>query len=48
MEYIKFDKARKLDIVPIGRVAIDFNPIDINKPLSESSTFKKIFRRITS
>jgi 5-dehydro-2-deoxygluconokinase len=41
MEYIKFDKARKLDIVPIGRVAIDFNPIDINKPLSESSTFKK-------
>ncbi|MFL0167417.1 MULTISPECIES: 5-dehydro-2-deoxygluconokinase [Clostridium] len=41
MEYIKFDKARKMDIVPIGRVAIDFNPIDINKPLSESSTFKK-------
>ncbi|SFC91296.1 5-dehydro-2-deoxygluconokinase [Clostridium uliginosum] len=41
MKYIEFDKTRKLDIVPIGRVAIDFNPVDINKPLSESSTFKK-------
>lgn len=41
MKYIKFDETRKLDIVPIGRVAIDFNPVDINRPLSESETFKK-------
>ncbi|WP_252235917.1 5-dehydro-2-deoxygluconokinase [Clostridium sp. ZS1] len=41
MAYIKFQKDRKFEIVPIGRVAIDFNPIDINRPLSESKTFKK-------
>ncbi len=41
MGYIKFDNSRKLDIVPLGRAAIDFNPIDINMPLSESTTFKK-------
>ncbi|MBU3099877.1 MULTISPECIES: 5-dehydro-2-deoxygluconokinase [Clostridium] len=41
MGYIKFDNSRKFDIVPIGRAAIDFNPIDINMPLSESTTFKK-------
>ncbi len=41
MGYIKFQKDRKFEIVPIGRVAIDFNPIDINRPLSESKTFKK-------
>ncbi|WP_252243642.1 MULTISPECIES: 5-dehydro-2-deoxygluconokinase [unclassified Clostridium] len=41
MGYIKFQKDRKFEIVPIGRVAIDFNPIDINRTLSESKTFKK-------
>ncbi|WP_252230285.1 5-dehydro-2-deoxygluconokinase [Clostridium sp. ZBS15] len=41
MGYIKFQKDRKFEIVPIGRVAIDFNPTDINRPLSESKTFKK-------
>lgn len=41
MKYIEFDNKRPLDIVPIGRVAIDFNPTDINMPLSESETFKK-------
>ncbi|MEG0669099.1 MAG: 5-dehydro-2-deoxygluconokinase, partial [Clostridium sp.] len=41
MRYIEFDNTRKLDIVPIGRVAIDFNPTDIHMPLSESQTFKK-------
>lgn len=28
-------------ILVIGRATIDFNPIDIHKPLSESTTFKK-------
>ena len=41
MKYINFDKSRKLDVVPIGRIAIDFNPIDIHMPLSQSQTFKK-------
>ncbi|MGG7178007.1 5-dehydro-2-deoxygluconokinase [Clostridium paraputrificum] len=41
MNYVKFDNNRPMDIVPIGRVAIDFNPVDINMPLSESTTFKK-------
>jgi 5-dehydro-2-deoxygluconokinase len=29
------------DIVLVGRIAIDFNPVDYYKPLSESTTFKK-------
>lgn len=41
MGYIEFAKDRDLDIIPIGRIAIDFNPIDYYKPLSESTTFKK-------
>lgn len=41
MGYIKFDENREYDIIPIGRVAIDFNPVDYYKPLSESTTFKK-------
>lgn len=34
-------EARTLDIIPVGRVAIDFNPTDMNKPLSESFNFNK-------
>lgn len=41
MDAINFNKSKPIDIVPIGRVAIDFNPVDINKPLDESTTFKK-------
>lgn len=41
MSYIKFAEERPLDIIPIGRIAIDFNPVDYYKPLSESTTFKK-------
>ena len=41
MKYIDFDETRKLDLVPIGRVAIDFNPLDYFKPLSESTDFRK-------
>ncbi|MDD3335133.1 MAG: 5-dehydro-2-deoxygluconokinase [Eubacteriales bacterium] len=32
---------RPLDIIPVGRVAIDFNPTDYNRPLSESEHFNK-------
>lgn len=41
MKYIEFDEKRKLDLIPIGRVAIDFNPLDYFKPLSESTDFRK-------
>jgi 5-dehydro-2-deoxygluconokinase len=41
MGYIEFAKDRVFDIIPIGRIAIDFNPVDYYKPLSESTTFKK-------
>ena len=41
MKYFDFDNNRKFDMVPLGRIAIDFNPIDINMPISESKTFKK-------
>ncbi|HKL73316.1 MAG TPA: 5-dehydro-2-deoxygluconokinase [Clostridia bacterium] len=41
MKYIQFDSKRPLDLVPIGRIAIDFNPIDYFKTLVESDTFKK-------
>lgn len=41
MSLITWAQDRPLDIVPLGRVAIDFNPVDYFKPLSESTTFKK-------
>ncbi|NLJ90523.1 MAG: 5-dehydro-2-deoxygluconokinase [Clostridiales bacterium] len=41
MGYIKFDESKDLDLILLGRVAVDFNPIDYYKPLSESTTFKK-------
>ena len=41
MQYITFDKQRKYDMTLLGRVAIDFNPVDYYKTLAESTTFKK-------
>ncbi|MCC8022796.1 MAG: PfkB family carbohydrate kinase, partial [Clostridiales bacterium] len=41
MPYIQFDADKPLDVIPIGRVAIDFNPTDMYKPLSESGNFNK-------
>lgn len=41
MGYMEFNPARGLDIILLGRVAVDFNPVDYFKPLSESTTFKK-------
>jgi 5-dehydro-2-deoxygluconokinase len=32
---------KPLDIIPTGRIAIDFNPTDMNRPLSESEHFNK-------
>ena len=41
MKYIEFDEKRSMDIVFLGRIAIDFNPIDYFHPLEECTTFKK-------
>lgn len=41
MSYIEFDKSREFDLILIGRIAIDFNPVDYFKTLAESVVFKK-------
>lgn len=41
MKYIEFDMSKPLDFISIGRIAIDFNPTDMYRPLSESSNFNK-------
>ncbi len=41
MAYIEFDSSRPLDLIPMGRIAIDFNPVDYFKTLVDSDTFKK-------
>ena len=41
MQYITFDSSRELDLILLGRIAIDFNPVDLNRPLEESSNFNK-------
>ena len=41
MSYITFDNSRPYDLVLLGRVAVDFNPVDYFHPLEECTTFKK-------
>ncbi len=41
MDLINWDETRPLDIIPLGRIAIDFNPVDYFQTLAESTTFKK-------
>ena len=41
MALLEFDQRRPMDVIPVGRVAIDFNPVDYFKTLAESTTFKK-------
>ncbi len=41
MSYITFDQSRPYDLVLLGRVAVDFNPVDYFHPLEECTTFKK-------
>lgn len=41
MGHLTFDKNRKLDLIALGRVAIDFNPVDMYCTLVQSTTFKK-------
>jgi len=41
MKYIEFDNSKKYDLILVGRVAVDLNPVDYNCPLNESTTFKR-------
>ena len=41
MKYIDFDESRELDLIPIGRVAIDFNPTDYYNTLDKCENYKK-------
>lgn len=41
MQYVDFSKNRKFDLIAIGRIAIDFNPLDYFKPLSQSQQYRK-------
>lgn len=41
MGFIHFDMTKPMDVIPVGRLAIDFNPIDTMRTLDESTTFRK-------
>ena len=41
MKYIEFDKTKKYDLILVGRVAVDFNPVDYYCTLDKSTTFKR-------
>ena len=41
MRYITFDESRSYDLILLGRIAIDFNPLDYYKTLAESETYRK-------
>ncbi len=41
MQYIEFDNGKELDMILLGRVAVDLNPVDYYCPLSQSTTFKR-------
>ncbi len=38
---IKFPKDRKIDIIPMGRIGVDLNANEINRPMEETETFTK-------
>ena len=43
MRYVEFDETRPMDLILLGRVAIDFNPSEDEPfgPLENVRTFKK-------
>ena len=43
MRYVEFDETRPMDLILLGRVAIDFNPSEDEQfgPLENVRTFKK-------
>lgn len=41
MKWLQTDESRKYDLVLLGRIAIDLNPVDYFQTLAQSTTFKK-------
>lgn len=41
MKYIEFDQNKKYDLIPLGRIAVDLNPVDYYCTLDKSTTFKR-------
>ena len=41
MSYLQFREGRTLDFVAIGRLCIDLNANEINRPMEETMTFTK-------
>ena len=41
MNNVELAQEKQTDIICLGRIAVDFNPVDLNRPLEESTTFKK-------
>ncbi|MFC5401537.1 5-dehydro-2-deoxygluconokinase [Cohnella soli] len=41
MAYVSFDSAKKTDFVAVGRLCIDLNANEINRPMEETTTFTK-------
>lgn len=41
MQYIELDPSRPYDLILLGRIAVDFNPVDYFQPLEDCTTFKK-------
>lgn len=41
MKYVEFDGQREFDLILLGRVTIDFNPVDYYKTLNQCEVFKK-------
>ena len=42
-QYVSFDSTRPIDVIPIGRATVDLNPVDYNRTLEESTTFKNMW-----
>ena len=42
MKYINFDESRKLDLILLGRVAIDFNPAYSEEVKEEFKPLKRV------
>ena len=41
MKYLELKEDRPIDLIALGRIAIDFNPLDYNRPLEDSRDFRK-------
>ena len=41
MTYVSFPDSRKMDFTAIGRLCIDLNANEINRPMEETMTFTK-------